>query len=237
MAQVSWNPKLSRILGGALGGAVGIALALHLSVEVPPKSPPATGPGLARAHEPPPPSDARAPFGVEVINVVDERGELEYRLGVTNGFADPDVLRPNPNGTVAAFKFSYFVACEPGLSVREPGFCDGLVREVAETEVFELEPAETTSERIELPAALMDGYYVLQVVVAGSSGAHGDSAVLSHSSHFQSREGRASAITKNQYYANSSANVFQAAGRDSIVAVRPVNIDRMDPTHTLEVQQ
>jgi hypothetical protein len=174
---------------------------------------------------------------VEVINVVDEAGELGFRLGVTNAFADPDVIRANPNGTVAAFKFSYFVACEPGLSVREPGFCDGLAREVAETEVFELEPAETASEHIELPAALMDGYYALQVVVAGSSGANGDSAVLSHSSHFQSREGRASAITKNQYYANSSANVFLAAGRDSIVAVHPVTIDRMDPTHALEVQQ
>lgn len=187
-----------------------------------------------------------APFDLQVAQERGGDGELGYRLTITSRLAASEAgaervdERAPVEHDVGAFKFAYYFACDPMRAIAEPGFCDALARDVRNSEVFELSLFESFSELLAIPDALLDGFYVLQVTAAGSSGPEGEAAVLINESHFLSDGGRAHPLTINQYYAHSGAN------RSVTEQVRPLVVDRpevsgpivgsIDATSTLENQ-
>jgi len=167
-------------------------------------------------------------FLVSVVEDQGIRGELEYKLTLTSRFLGPDAgnKEASVEPVTGAFKFAYYFACDSARAVAEPGFCDGLSRDVRQSDVVELGLFESFSEVIEIPDALPDGFYLLQVTVAGSSGPKGTSAVFIDESHFLSVDGRSRSLSINQFYAHSGANQLISEHQGSVT---PVVVDAVDP--------
>lgn len=177
-------------------------------------------------------------FLVEVVESESTSGELEYELTLTSRFMDSERGQDENSAEPApgAFKFAYYFACDPARAVVEPGFCDALSRDVAESDVIELGLFESFSEVIPIPDALPDGFYLLQVTAAGSSGSQGDSAVFIDQSHFFSVDGRTRPLSIHQFYAHSGANQLISDRKDRATPNVPDPIDPVvDPVQSIGI--
>ena len=175
-------------------------------------------------------------FLVAVAASQGARGQLAYELTLTSRFMAVDRGQEENVAAPAAFKFAYYFACDPARAVVEAGFCDALSRDVFESDVIELGLFESFSEVIEIPDALPDGFYLLQVTAAGSSGSQGESSVFIDESHFLSVDGASRALSIHQFYAHSGANQILSDRQGPVKSREPGLIDPVvDPVQSIGI--